>query len=408
MAANGTCRVNEGGAPGMIGFDQVVSPLGTDTFLRDYWLKTFVHIPGTAGRFSELLTWADLDRILEQHRLLPPRIKLFMDGQAIDPAIYLTPPMFGVPRLNAGGLAVCIAQGASLILDDAQELTPKVRELIQAFQDSVHTDAFANLYAGWHTQKAFDMHWDPQEAVVIQLCGKKRWKVYRPTREHPLKNDVEAPKQPVGEPVWEGTVSDGDVLYIPRGWWHVAFPINEPSLHLTISLTPPTGVDYLGWAISRLREHAEVRASLAPSASESARSKTASSILKLLARTLGERSISDFLSEWDANIRPNPHIRLQKAPYEQLSPVTDDCRVRLASLHRLSFSAHGDNFEFRAAGRLWTVPKTLRAALGMLHNAHDFAVTDLVGALPDTSAKSDLLKSLNVLAHAGVILVEKN
>src|SRR5665213_3747874 len=110
MAANGTCRVNEGGAPGMIGFDQVVSPLGTDTFLRDYWLKTFVHIPGTAGRFSELLTWADLDRILEQHRLLPPRIKLFMDGQAIDPAIYLTPPMFGVPRLNAGGLAVCIAQ----------------------------------------------------------------------------------------------------------------------------------------------------------------------------------------------------------------------------------------------------------------------------------------------------------
>jgi ribosomal protein L16 Arg81 hydroxylase len=386
-----------------MGFDQIVSPLGTDTFLRDYWLKSFVHIPGKAGRFTDLVTWAELNAILEQHRLMPPRLKLFKDGQAIDPAHYLTPAMFGVPRLDAGGLAVCLAQGASLILDDAQELAPRVQELLQSFQDVLHTDTFTNLYAGWHSQKAFDVHWDPQEAIVLQLSGKKRWKVYRPTRLHPLKNDIELPQQPVGEPVWEGIMADGDVLYIPRGWWHVAFPLNEPSLHLTVSLTPPTGMDYLGWAVSKLRHHAGARASLSPDAA----AQGADDISKLLAGLVNAQSVSNFLSEWDANIRPSPHIRLPNAPYEQLSVVTDDSRVRLASLHRLSFSTHGENFEFIAGGRLWTVPKSLQPALAKLHNARACTVAELVAALSAPSAKADLFKSLAVLASAGVILIEK-
>jgi ribosomal protein L16 Arg81 hydroxylase len=390
----------------MTGFDEVVSPLGVPAFLREYWLKTFVYIPGKAGRFTKLLTWSELNAILEQHRLTPPRLKLFRDGQAIDPAHYLTPAMFGVPRLDAGGLAISLAQGASLILDDVQELAPRVRELMHSFQDALHTDAFANLYAGWHTQKAFHVHWDAQEAVVLQMFGRKRWKVYRPTRLHPLKNDIEPPPQPSGAPAWEGILSDGDVLYIPRGWWHEAFPLDEPSLHLTVSLTPPTGMDYLGWAISRLRRHAELRASL-PADDDTAQTAIAGTVAGLLGDALREAPLSDFLREWDANIRPSPHIRLPDAAYAQFSAITDGSRIRLAALHRLSFSQQEGNFAFPAAGRLWTVPASLRPALARLQNSRDLTVAQLAGALPEPSAKGDLLKSLGVLARAGVVLVEK-
>jgi len=389
----------------MTGFDEVVSPLGVPAFLREYWLKTFVHIPGKAGRFTKLLTWSELNAILEQHRLTPPRLKLFRDGQAIDPAHYLTPAMFGVPRLDAGGLAISLAQGASLILDDVQELSPRVRELMHNFQDALHTDAFANLYAGWHTQKAFHVHWDAQEAVVLQLFGRKRWKVYRPSRLHPLKNDLEPPPQPSGAPAWEGILSDGDVLYIPRGWWHEAFPLDEPSLHLTVSLTPPTGMDYLGWAISRMRRHAELRASLP--ADDAAHTAIAGTIAGLLSDALRESPLSDFLREWDANIRPSPYIRLPDAAYAQFSSITDGSRIRLASLHRLSFSEQDGNFAFPAAGRLWTVPASLQPALARLQNSRDLTVAQLAGALPEPSAKGDLLKSLGVLARAGIVLVEK-
>jgi len=387
------------------GFDQVVAPLGADAFLRNYWLKSFVHIPGRPGRFTDLLTWDELNAILEQHRLTPPRLKLYKDGQPLDPAHYLTPAVFGVPRLDAGGLATSLAQGASLILDDAQEVAPRVRELMQSFQDVLHSDAFANLYAGWHSRKAFHIHWDPQEAFVIQLCGRKHWRVYQPTRRHPLKNDIEPPPQPGGGPAWEGVLADGDTLYIPRGWWHEAFPLNEPSLHLTIALTPPTGMDYLGWVVSQLRRHAELRASLPDDAA--AQGESAKRISQLVADALHQASLGDFLREWDANIRPNPHIRLPAAPYEQLSPIQEGSRVRLASLHRLSFAPLGEHFEFRAAGRLWTVPGSLYPALASLHNARAFTLAELSTVLADPSAREDLIKSLSVLARAGVVLVEK-
>ena len=29
----------------MLDFDQIMAPLGAQVFLRDYWLKQFVHIP---------------------------------------------------------------------------------------------------------------------------------------------------------------------------------------------------------------------------------------------------------------------------------------------------------------------------------------------------------------------------
>jgi Cupin superfamily protein len=388
------------------GFDQVVAPLGADAFLSNYWLKSFVHIPGRPGRFSELLGWDELNAILEQHRLAPPRLKLYKDGQPLDPAHYLTPSMFGVPRLDAGGLATSLAQGASLILDDAQEVAPRVRDLMQSFQDALGTDAFANLYAGWHSQKAFHLHWDPQEAFVIQLRGRKRWRVYQPTRLHPLKNDIEPPPQPGGAPAWEGVLEDGDTLYIPRGWWHEAFPLNEPSLHLTVSLTPPTALDYLGWVMSQLRQHPELRASLPADAP--ARGELAKKIPQLMAEALARAPLENFLHEWDANIRPNPHIRLPGAPYEQLAPLQADSRIRLASLHRLPFARNGAHFEFRAAGRLWSVPASLQPALAKLHNARASTLAELTAALSEPSAKDDLIKSLSVLARAGVVLVEKS
>jgi len=389
----------------MTEFDDVVSPLGANVFLKDYWLKTLVHVPGRPGRFTDLLSWSELNAILEQHRLTPPRLKLYRDGQPIDPANYLTPAMFGVPRLDAGGLATCLAQGASLILDDVQELAPRVRDLTMSFQDALRTDAFANLYAGWHRQKAFNVHWDAQEAMVLQLCGRKNWKVYGPTRLHPLKNDIEAPPPPSTAPAWEGILNDGDALYIPRGWWHEAFPLDEPSLHVTVSLTPPTSFDYLGWAVSRLRRHAELRASLP--AGENAQAATARTISKLLADMLQDARLADFLSEWEANIRPSPCVRLPESPYAQLSIITEADSVRLASLNRLSFSSQGEHFAFTAAGRLWTVPRVLRPALAKLRNSCDVGVSDLAARLSNPTLKNDLIKSLSVLAQAGVILVTK-
>jgi hypothetical protein len=157
--------------------------------------------------------------------------------------------------------------------------------------------------------------------------------------------------------------------------------------------------------MSRLRQHAELRASLPEDAG---RAEIAKRIPQLVAEALNHATIDDFQGEWEANIRPNPHIRLPGAPYEQLAPIEESSRIRLASLHRLPFAQHGAHFEFRAVGRLWSVPAALHPALVLLHNAQAFTLSELRAALADASAREDLVKSLSVLARAGVVLVEKS
>ena len=388
-------------------FDSLIAPLSRDKFLRDHWNKSFVRMQGSAGRFAGLFGWDDLNAVLETHRLTPPRLLLYKDGQPLDPARYVTPPHMGTPRIDSGGLAVCVAEGATLILNDAQELSPKLRDVMNAFQEVLHTDTYANLYAAWHAQKAFDLHWDPQDSIILQLSGKKRWKVYKPTRLHPLEDDLEKPIPPTGEPVWEGVLKEGDALYIPRGWWHVVHPLNEPSLHLTVSLTPPKGIDLLGWAVSRLRREASVRADLPALQGRESQAAQMKVLRELVAQVLDDDAMGAFLDQWDGNIGHAPHINLPNSPYEQFGEIADTCLVRLATLHRLTLAPYGGNFEFKAVGKLWTVPHALVPALSRLHNAKAHSVSELAALLASDAEREDLKKSLAVLARSGVVLVEK-
>ena len=88
-------------------FDHVIAPLPRAAFLSEYWNKSFLRLPGAPGRFTNLLSWDELNRILEQHRLAPPRFKLFQDGRHVDPGLYLAGAMDGVARASgqAGGTA---------------------------------------------------------------------------------------------------------------------------------------------------------------------------------------------------------------------------------------------------------------------------------------------------------------
>jgi hypothetical protein len=127
----------------------------------------------------------------------------------------------------------------------------------------------------------------------------------------------------------------------------------------------------------------------------------------LLDSVLGDDAMAEFLHQWDGNIGHAPHIDLSRSPYEQFAAIADDSDVRLATLNRLTLQPYGDNFEFKAAGKLWTVPRALVPALSQLHNGRALSVAELSAALTNDASREDLKKSLAVLARSGVVLVEK-
>ena len=57
-------------------------------------------------------------------------------------------------------------------------------------------------------------------------------------------------------PVFDEFLEAGDVLYVPRGWWHEGLPIGEETCHVAIGTHGPTLADYAVWCCQRyLRDY---------------------------------------------------------------------------------------------------------------------------------------------------------
>ncbi len=392
----------------MLDFDHVIAPLTRDRFLADFWNKSFLVAKGTAGRFSGLLGWDELNAILEQHRLHPPRFRLLHEGRNIETFRYTTLSADGIPRLNAGKLAACLSAGATLVLDCMEELAPRVSQLASSFRDALHASTHVNLYAGWHKQKGLDLHFDAQDIMVLQVSGRKRWQVYRPTRLNPLPDDEEAPPKPVDPPVWDGMLEDGDMLYIPRGWWHVAFPVGEPSLHLTLATEPPLGTHLLAWVIGKLRLHEVVRAEIPWLNDAKGQTAYLNALRPLLSEALTDDAIAEFRHEWEGALQPLSRICLPDMPYIQGQALTDSHRIRLAAAHHLHFMRNGDSWEFKAHGMLCGgISPDLVPALELLNDTNALSFAELCSPLDGEPAKASLRKLLAALARTGVISIEK-
>ena len=51
-------------------------------------------------------------------------------------------------------------------------------------------------------------------------------------------------------------------LYPTRGFWHFAYPLNEPTLHLTVGVHNRAGLDLLRWLANRIRSRERFRMDL--------------------------------------------------------------------------------------------------------------------------------------------------
>src|SRR4029079_6334022 len=112
--------------------------------------------------------------------------------------------------------------------------------------------------------------------------------------------------------VFDAVLEDGDALYLPRGWWHVATPLNEPSLHLAVAIVPANGVDLLRWATERLKRHADVRMNLPHLASVDEGRSYERRLRYLVVADWTDDVVERFLTEWQSQIPMRTSVQLPK------------------------------------------------------------------------------------------------
>ena len=391
---------------------QILAPYPVERFLKEDWLKTVKHLPGWKGKFSGLLMWSRLNEILGQHRLEPPRLRLAMDGKMVPPESYVKYSASRkrnyarIPRLLPTAITEHLYQGATLVLDAVDELHEPLTRLAESLEHVFRVRIQMNLYAGWKSSKGFDLHWDDHEVLIIQLRGRKRWKVHRPTREYPLAEDIVENSPPEGDPIWEGIIEDGDLLYIPRGWWHVAFPLAEPTMHITIGVPNLTGADFLKWLTEQLRVESFVRMDLPRFGTADEQAAYIDRIRSAFLGMCDHDALSRFFSRSDAMAAPRPRFSLPWSALDEGMPPDDEAGIRITSPRPLQIESNESRVEFLSHGKRWRFDKSVEGALQLLKDGHVHSIQELCRAsdkLLDRRAVRIFLGELVVKGLAAIV-----
>lgn len=205
---------------------------------------------------SKGITWADVDQAMYVGETADANLRVHKDGFVEEHVYTETCAEVGQvkKRIIKPVLAELLEDGASIIYNRMEGVSLPIRELCNQVARFVGASTVANGYISFGDKETFGSHWDTHDVFAIQLIGRKRWLVYEPTFPLPLAGQTsllhkaECPTVPVIDEVLEA----GDILYIPRGWWHTAVPLHEETFHIAVGVHPHSVADYVSWVAKNI------------------------------------------------------------------------------------------------------------------------------------------------------------
>ena len=247
---------------------RTLDPVSGEEFFAEHWEQKPLVVPrGEQGRFDDLLSVADVERLLTSGGLRFPGFRLAKAGVKLEVADY-TKDLSWRPQPFTGTADVerVLAEfedGATIVLQGLHLNWQPLAEFCRSLEGELGHPAQANAYFTPRSAQGLPVHHDTHDVFSLQVAGEKRWLVYEPAWELPLKHQrykAETMGEP-GEPVLDVTLQAGDTLYLPRGWLHEAKTSETDSLHLTVGVNVYTWMDAFRAALDGCAREVEFRRS---------------------------------------------------------------------------------------------------------------------------------------------------
>ena len=192
---------------------------------------------------------------------------------------------------KAERVAAEFERGATIVLQALHVHHPPVARFCRDLERELGHPTQTNAYYTPPSAQGFKVHHDTHDVFCLQVAGEKRWLVYPPVLELPLKSQKYTPElgKP-GEPILDVTMRAGDTLYLPRGWLHQAITSDVASLHMTVGVSVVTWLAAVQAALSEAaREEVGLRRGVP------ANGEAAEDLLGLLAARLAPEAVSSRL-----------------------------------------------------------------------------------------------------------------
>uniref|UniRef100_H3BDR0 Bifunctional lysine-specific demethylase and histidyl-hydroxylase n=2 Tax=Latimeria chalumnae TaxID=7897 RepID=H3BDR0_LATCH len=216
-------------------FKWLIAPLSPTMFFSEIWeRKTALVRRSNPEYYKGLFSTAEFDQILKENEV-QFGVNLDVTSYANGQRETHNPPGRALPLI----VWDFYKNGCSLRMLNPQAFSVTVWNVLSILQEHFGSMAGANIYLTPPGTQGFAPHYDDIEAFVIQLEGKKHWRVYSPRAKDetlPQFSSCNFNQEEIGKPVLETVLEAGDLLYFPRGFIHQGDCLPDAhSLHITVS-----------------------------------------------------------------------------------------------------------------------------------------------------------------------------
>jgi hypothetical protein len=224
------------------------------------WLSRSDDLP---GEVADWFSVAAADELLGRRGLRTPFVRLAKGGRIVAPNRYTGSGGVGATisdQVMDDAVLRLFADGTTVVLQGVHRTWAPVGALAAGLSADLGHPVQVNAYITPPQSQGFASHYDTHDVFVLQVAGRKQWRVHDPVRQAPMPEepwdqvaDVVAAR--AAEPaVIEEVLEPGDCLYLPRGFLHSASALGGTSIHLTFGVHAVVERDVVNALLAAVRD----------------------------------------------------------------------------------------------------------------------------------------------------------
>jgi lysine-specific demethylase/histidyl-hydroxylase NO66 len=226
-----------------------------------------------ATPLKELFSMPMIDELLADNGLTYPLFAMARDGARLPTRTYTyawRPSRRDMTRdlPDLRSIRDQLAGGATLVIEQLHRNSRPVASFCRRLGYELGRPVMASAFLTPANAQGFGIHYDIEGVFVLQIEGRKTWRLFPPVLPCPLRSQhwradalsAEARRDLEQRgPRASYELAPGDVLWIPSGWLHDVFTTGQASLHLSLGFTSVSKHEVITHLLDALAQNEEFR-----------------------------------------------------------------------------------------------------------------------------------------------------
>ncbi|SFW13377.1 JmjC domain-containing protein [Chitinophaga sancti] len=224
-------------------FQQLIAPFNEQEFIRNYFEKSPLVIRrGDPHYYTNLLSLAGVDNIIKSGIGGGLQLTMSHAAKKMLPADYMTgwntDYVYGQTGIDPQKVFKHLQEDrASIIIHNAIQYHQPLQDLVTSVDEVFNCSSGVNLFITPSHAQCFQVHYDEHDLFIIQVSGSKHWKIFESGVYLPLEPQNKRSVDFSGlELLYDITLEQGDLLYMPRGFVHEVTTTDLLSCHITLGM----------------------------------------------------------------------------------------------------------------------------------------------------------------------------